>query len=358
MLCRPRGPSAARCGPRAPRTRFVGRNPEVLRLLAKTREVAPTDAPVLITGESGTGKEILAHMIHRLSARATSPYIAVNCGAIADTLEESELFGHMPGAFTGADERKRGRFEVADGGTLFLDEIGETNLRLQVKLLRVLESGEYAPVGSPRNHHCDVRIVAATNQPLGAAVVSKAFRADLFYRLDVVRLRVPPLRDRKDDIPLLARYFASHYGRRYGTPVLRIEPGFFKRLMRYDYPGNVRELSNYIHRAVIAARAGVLTEASLEPIPSADTDRDQSPPPSPGPTRMDASVGVAVHIESFHDAKRRLVEAFEREYLMAVLAECGGIVSRAADRAGLSERGFHQKLRQYGISGMSFRVQK
>ncbi|MBI4902279.1 MAG: sigma-54-dependent Fis family transcriptional regulator [Acidobacteria bacterium] len=325
---------------------FIGQSPQVVRLLEMARQAAATDAPVLITGESGTGKEILARTIHQQSRRREHAYVAVNCGAIAGSLEESELFGYVPGAFTGADGRKQGRFEAAHSGTIFLDEIGETSTRLQVKLLRVLQDGEYAPVGSSLNLHCDVRVVAATNQDLLAAVRNSTFRADLYYRLDVVRLHVPPLRERKDDIPSLARHFAFEHMQRYamGTPV--IEPPFFERLLRHHYPGNVRELSNYVHRAVISSNGAPLTADLL---PAFDDD-------SKAEDALAHPEQAAVDTNSFHGAKKRLIEAFEREFIIAVLTECGGIIHRAADRAGLSERSFHAKLRQYGIDGASFRA--
>ena len=322
---------------------FVGGNPLVLRLLELAREAAVTGAPILITGESGTGKEILARTIHWESRRRDRPFIAVNCGAIAGSLEESELFGYVPGAFTGAHHRKQGRFEAAEGGTIFLDEIGETSPQLQVKMLRVLQDGEYTPVGSPHNSSCDVRVIAATNQDVSAAVRTGAFRADLYYRLDVIRLHVPPLRERKDDIPLLARRFADEFGQRYYGRVPSLEPGFCDQLLRHDFPGNVRELSNYVHRAVIASHGSPLSRAML-PVFEAEPQAQDPEPPQPS----DA--------ETFHEAKKRLIEIFEREYLMSVLSECGGIIHRAAERANLSERSFHIKLRQYGIDGTSFRA--
>jgi DNA-binding NtrC family response regulator len=337
---------------------FVGRNPRILRLLELAREAAVTDAPILITGESGTGKEILARTVHWQSRRRDRPYVAVNCGAITGTLEESELFGYVAGAFTGAHQRKEGRFEAADSGTIFLDEIGETSLQLQVKMLRVLQDGEYNPVGSAQNYHCDVRVVAATNQNLSFAVRSGAFRADLYYRLDVIRLRVPPLRERKDDIPLLVRHFVAEYAQRYGLEPPEIEPGFFEKLLRYDYPGNVRELSNYVHRAVISSNGAALSPDSLlfngdeDDIDDVPAGAAKEPPPESAPPPSSARTGT----EPFHDAKKRLVEVFEREYIISVLAECGGIIQRAAERAGLSERSFHAKLRQYEIDGSSFRA--
>lgn len=329
---------------------FIGRNLRVLKLLELAREAAATDAPILITGESGTGKEILARTIHWHSRRRAHSYVAVNCGAITGSLEESELFGYMPGAFTGAGPRKQGRFEAADNGTIFLDEIGETSPQLQVKLLRVLQDGEYAPVGAAHNLHCDVRVVAATNQNLGAAVKNGAFRGDLYYRLDVIRLRVPPLRERREDIPLLVRHFACEFSRRYRFETPQIESGFFETLTEREYPGNVRELSNYVHRAVIAGNGRPLSARALESLTEEDdAPAHVQPPPA-------AATAPLKSQEPFHDAKKRLIEVFESEYLISILTECGGIIHRAAERAGLSERSFHAKLRQYGIDGASFRA--
>jgi DNA-binding NtrC family response regulator len=331
-------------------TDFVGASAVVRQLLMTADEVAASGAPVLITGECGTGKEILARRIHGHSRRCGGPYVAVNCGAIAGSLEESELFGYVPGAFTGATKRKQGLFEAADHGTVFLDEIGEASSGLQVKLLRILQDGDYVPVGSAQTHHCNVRMIAATNVDLFKAVGLGDFRADLYYRLDVVRLRVPPLRERMEDVPLLVHHFVERFAGTYGMTPPEIRPDFCVQLLRHEFPGNVRELSNYVHRAVVLSGGAPLTaellggfpayEMQAEAPPSRD---DASPPPPP-------ASGV-----SFHEAKKRLIETFEREYLIAVLTECGGIVHRAAKRAGMSERGFHQKLRHHGINGTSFR---
>lgn len=338
---------------------FLGRNPLVLELLETACHAAATDAPVLITGESGTGKEILARIVHANSPRSSGSFVTVNCGAITGTLEESELFGHLAGAFTGAERRKQGRFEAAEGGTIFLDEIGETSPSLQVKLLRVLQDGEYSPVGSATNRHCDVRVVAATNRRLPAAIAEGQFRPDLYYRLDVIRLNVPPLRDRPDDIPLLARFFAERFARKYGFPTPRIETGFLRRLLDHDYPGNVRELGNYLQRAVIMSRGDSLTAVLLADIEAIRLPASDQGAPAPGPAASGASLDAPAQppsLASFHEAKRRVIEKFEREYLIAALTECGGIVYRAAERAGMSERGFHLKLRQHGIDGTSFRA--
>ncbi len=321
------------------RRSFLGEDPRVLELLELVQRVAGTDAPVLITGESGTGKELLARELHVASQRSDGPYVAVNCGAIPANLEESELFGHTPGAFTGASSRKRGKFEMAHGGTLFLDELVEMSPAVQVKLLRVLQTGEYSPVGMAETLRCDVRVVAATNQKVESQLANGSFRSDLFYRLNVIRIEVPPLRDRRGDILLLARRFAERFARRYGRGEVRIGSDVERFFLAYEYPGNVRELENLVHRAVILAHDGTLRLEHLLRRASEASPATGSPPPA-----------------DFHAAKQDAIERFEREFLTSALAECGGIISRAAGRTGLSERNFHEKLAKYGIDGQSFRA--
>ena len=228
-----------------------GRSEAIRELLQQIAQVAPTDATVLVIGETGTGKELVARALHRASQRRERPLIKVNCAAIPATLIESEFFGHERGAFTGATGRREGRFALADKGTLFLDEIGELPLELQSKLLRVLQEGEFEPVGGARTRKVDVRIVAATNRDLAQEVQAKRFREDLFYRLNVFPIRVPPLRERRDDIPLLAETFATHYAKRLGRQLAPLTPDCIRKLVSYTWPGNVRELQNVIERAVI-----------------------------------------------------------------------------------------------------------
>ena len=319
--------------------RWVGRDPKILELLEVVDQVAATDASVLITGKSGTGKEIVARELHLRSQRRTGPFVPVNCAALTETLVESELFGHLPGAFTGAVARKRGKFEVAQGGTLFLDEIGETSPAFQVKLLRTLQSGEYSPVGMAETRSCDARVIAATNRDLDNSMQDGSFRRDLYYRLSVIRLEVPPLRERPGDIPLLVRHFAASFAAAYRKPELRLEQDFEELLACHLWPGNVRELENVVHRAVILCRGGSLAPHLLPPELRNGTGRS----------------GATAEPANFHEAKQVAVEQFERDYLIAMLRDCGGIVSRAAGRSGLSERNFHEKLNSYGIDGQSFR---
>lgn len=317
---------------------FVGNNPKVLHLLDTVSQIAYSNATVLICGESGTGKEIIARLIHSQSARSRQPFIAVNCGAITETIQESELFGHVKGAFTGALARKLGKFEAADTGTIFLDEIEEMSKVLQVKLLRILQTGEYSPVGMAVNRNTDVRVVAATNRDLQSLVNEGRFREDFYYRLNIIRLDLPALRERKDDIGVLAEYFLERFKSVYGKPRIRFSTEGLRLLLQYRYPGNVRELENMIHRAVILCRDNVIAPEFLPPEVRHNTPADASP-----------------FSEDFHNAKAEAVGHFERMYLTSVLQKCGGIISRAAHLSGLSERNFHEKLKKYKIHGKAFR---
>jgi DNA-binding NtrC family response regulator len=310
----------------------------VLEVLDLVRQVADTDATVLITGESGTGKEYIAHELHERSSRRNAPFQALNCGSIAETLQESELFGHARGAFTGAEGDKKGKFEAAEGGTLFLDEVAEMSRGLQVKLLRVLQHGEYSPVGAAGNRYCDVRIIAATNRDLLHLTALGQFRDDLYYRLNIIRLHLPPLRERRGDIPLLIDHFLHAFRTAYRKEDLEMSREVREALRQYDYPGNVRELENILRRAVLLCRGRVIALADLAP-----EVRSVRPIPAAAPS-------------TFHEAKAKVVEEFEQAYLTSMLAAAGGIVSRAARLAGLSERNFHEKIKKYHIRGEDFRA--
>ena len=261
---------------------IIGRSPAVLHLLSEVRQVAPADTTVLLLGETGTGKELFARAIHQASRRHERPLVKVNCAALPAALVESELFGHERGAFTGATSRRDGRFTLADGGTLFFDEVGELPLELQPKLLRVLQEGEFEPVGSSRTRKVDVRVVAATNRDLSKAVAAGAFREDLFYRLSVFPLTLPPLRERGDDVVLLAGEFARHLAARSGRQLAPLGTDDAARLRAYTWPGNIRELQNVIERAVITARDGRLNLARALPAALPDEEHDGPPPTRTG----------------------------------------------------------------------------
>ena len=301
---------------------MIGSSPALLAVLQQLKRAAPTDATILILGETGTGKELLARAIHNLSARNARPLVKVNCGAISAGLVESELFGHVKGAFTGALDKRLGRFELADGGTLLLDEVGELPLETQVKLLRVLQEGEFEPVGSNKTVKVDVRIIAATNRDLEAEVAAGRFRADLFYRLNVLPLHNPPLRARREDIPALAALFASRFARRFDRRIEGIAPNTLERLQHYHWPGNIRELQNVIERAVVLATGPVL---SIEPhlLPTAQpVTTPAAPPLMPAITRAHS---LAANGASLNEV--------ERQHILAVLAQTHWVIEGAKGAA-------------------------
>lgn len=301
----------------------VARSPKMQVLLQQVAQVADTDATICLSGETGTGKEVIARVIHCNSRRARGPFLAVNCAAIPDTLFESELFGYVKGAFTGALGSKRGLFQSANGGTLFLDEISEIPLALQVKLLRALQEREVREVGSEQPTKVDVRIITATNQDLAQAVRTGAFREDLYYRIQVVPLTVPPLRERRDDIPLLAQHFLKQSAQRIKKDIRGFMPDAMHKLMLYPWPGNVRELENLIEKAVIMATQDMIT-ADLIPFLT------QSP---------------QGRLKPLTEAK----EEFERGYLKEIVQLTGGNISRAAQIAGRYRADFYKLLRKYGL---------
>lgn len=312
---------------------FLGEAPAIEAALNLVARVAPTRATVLVTGETGTGKEMIAHRIHALSDRAGQPFLTVSCGAVADSLLESELFGHTRGAFTGAETRRPGRFEAANRGTIFFDEVTSMSGRMQAALLRVLQSGEYCPVGREESAVCDVRVVAAAHDNLQELVATGAFRADLFYRLNIVRIHLPPLRERRSDLPLLIDHCLRKFGGLYGRGELGFDAASLRQLLAHDYPGNVRELETIVHRAILLGDGRLLSvEGLLEPV---------TPPARRSPAGRE--------LGSFHRAKASVVEEFERDYLVLALRRSRGVVTEAARIAGLSERNFHLKLRKYGL---------
>ena len=310
--------------------RMVGRHPEMARIYQLITQIASTPTTVLITGESGTGKELVARAIHARSERRTQPFVAVNVAAIPEALVESELFGHEKGAFTGAHAKKLGRFEMAHGGTVFLDEIGTLRLDLQAKLLRVLQEREIERLGGVRPVPVDVRILAATNVNLRSAVRARAFREDLYYRLNVVPIHVPPLRERREDIPALVEHFVRKIARECNRDVRGVSVGALEVLTRYDWPGNVRELENVLHRAVVLTRTPVI---QLQDVPL-----DVAMPETG--SRLGEDTGPPL---------REAMEQFERQYILRVLEGTGWNVSRAARRLGVHRNTVLTKLSGWGI---------
>jgi len=306
---------------------FVGHSPALLRALQRARQVADSDADILIQAESGTGKELLARMIHRLSPRCGRPFVAVNCAAFPENLLESELFGHTKGAFTGATTAKPGKFELAHGGTLLLDEVGEMPLPLQPKLLRVLQEREFDRLGDTRPVKVDIRVIATTNRPLERMVRQGEFRSDLYYRLNVIPLSLPALRDRPEDISELAQHFATRYAPAGAAP--RIASDFLASLRQHSWPGNVRELANLMRRAVALCRGEIDVE-SLEPFELAAA-------PQPASAQADQlRPGVSL-------------ETMEKRLLEMTLAATDGNRSRAAEMLGVSLRTVRNKIRDYGL---------
>ena len=301
---------------------IVGSSQALRRVIDVATQAAPSQATVLVLGESGTGKELLARYIHERSARARGPFVAVNCAAIPETILEAELFGHEKGAFTGATSRKEGRFARAAGGTLFLDEIGDLQASVQVKLLRVLQEGEYEPLGG-HTQKADVRIVAATNRDLVAEVAAGRFREDLFYRLNVIPITAPPLRARREDIPLLVDHFLGLYCAKNGRPRLHPTRGALDRLMDYAWPGNVRELENVVERAVVLARSEVMSEADL---PDHITRA-----PTSAPTQLTFEIGTPL-------------DEIELRVIRETLRHAKGDKSLAAQLLGISTRTIYRKL--------------
>ena len=305
-------------------TNMVGVSAPMQRVFEVVDQVAPSRATVLITGESGTGKELIANAIHQRSPRASGPFVKLHCAALAESLLESELFGHEKGSFTGAMARKDGRFQIADGGTLFLDEIGEVSPAIQVKLLRFLQEHEFERVGGTQTIRVDVRVIAATNRDLQKAVATGRFREDLFYRLNVVNLEMPPLRDRRGDIPALARFFLDRYAKENGKTFDGFTSEALAALTTYDWPGNVRELENAIERAVVLA-TGTVIVARLLPLQVVPRAAVGGMPSIPGAT----------------------MEAIERYAIVETLESTGGSTSKAAEILGLSVRTIQYRLQQY-----------
>jgi two-component system response regulator PilR (NtrC family) len=310
---------------------ILGNSPAIRNVLDVVTRVAPTDSTVLVSGESGTGKELLSRALHYCSLRAGGPFLSVNCAAFPEALLESELFGYAKGAFTGAHQSKLGLIEVCNRGTFFLDEIGEISPEMQVKLLRVLEDGKVLPVGATEPKQVDVRFICATNKDLEEEVAAGRFRADLYYRINVLPITLPPLRERRKDIPLLAAHFLVKYSKKIGRPIRSISESVQERLVSHHWPGNVRELENTIQRAVTLARGDTLEDMSLIPRGAARAVGNEPVLPAEG-----------IDLES-------VLADLERSYLHAALERCNGHLTNAAKLLGISFRAIRYKIKKYGM---------
>jgi DNA-binding NtrC family response regulator len=336
----------------APLPGVIGSGPAMREVARTTRQVSPSRACVLIVGETGTGKELIARAVHDLSPRASGPYIRVNCGALTESLLESELFGHVKGSFTGAVDNRTGRFEAAHTGTIFLDEINSTSPKLQVKLLRVLQEGEFERVGDTRTVKVDTRIVAATNRDLLGEIDAGRFREDLYYRLNVVPIYLPPLRERRDDIAVLVEFFLKRFAEQNRREMRRVHPDAMRLLRDHDWPGNVSELQNYVERAVILGEGPELAVEHLPP-----QLRGESPPRpirSRGgdPASLTAELvrqGIRAAGPGASDLHGRIVGQVERELIEQVLQACERVQIKAAARLGINRNTLHKKLAEFRI---------
>jgi two-component system response regulator PilR (NtrC family) len=318
---------------------IIGQSPKMRAIFDLIQTIAPQTSRVLITGESGTGKELVARAIHENSLRAQAPFITINCGAFPETLLESELFGYMKGAFTGANENRKGLFEAAHGGTLFMDEIGNMSLTMQVKLYRVLQEGKVRPIGSTEETDVDVRIIAATNKEFEKEIAEGRFREDLYYRLSVIPIQLPALRERREDIPLLARHFLERFRKSMEKPIEGLSPETVRRLEAYDWPGNVRELENTMERAV-ALETG--PEISLRVLPDRIAGYSSS---------ITSATGAASELTfppEGLDFEKEIAEA-ERRYLQVALEKSGGVRTKAADLLKISYRSFRHYAKKHNL---------
>jgi two-component system, NtrC family, response regulator PilR len=317
---------------------IIGTSSPMMAVFQLVETIAPTSSTVLITGESGTGKELVARAIHVNSPRRDRPFVAVNCGALSETLLDSELFGHMRGAFTGADSNKKGLIEVAEKGTIFLDEIGEMSPVVQVKLLRVLQERKFRRLGGTEEIDADIRILAATNRDLSKMVADGTFREDLFYRINVIPLRLPSLRERLEDVPMLAEHFVARFAEQMGKPITGISGAALARLKLYGWPGNIRELENAMERAVALEQSPtILTESLPEQLAGAAKETELQPTAAP-----DAFPDAGFDLE-------RHVQDIEREYIAEALRRAGGVKVKAAELLGMSFRSFRYYTKKYNL---------
>lgn len=347
---------------------LVGNAPAIRRVYDIVRQAGPTDATVLLLGESGTGKELIARACHRLSARSKRRFVALNCAALSESLIESELFGHVKGAFTGAHTAKEGKFRYAHGGTLFLDEIGDMPLPTQAKLLRVLEEGRVTPVGADASEEVDVRIVAATNLDLLQRVREGRFRQDLYYRLAVVTVELPPLRERLEDLPLLTDAFRRDFAEKHGKEIEQVQDEVIEQFRQHLWPGNVRELRNAVETMVVLDRDGELGADDLPatlrhsaahavamapggaPAPVAPSTSEPSPPATPAPSAPAAPEAAAAEADPGLPLAGRSLREVEAELIRQTLEACQGNRQRAAEKLGMGERTLYRKIKEYDLS--------
>jgi DNA-binding NtrC family response regulator len=331
---------------------LIGGGPTMEKIYRLTRQVARSNASVLLLGETGTGKELIAKAIHRLSPRGSGPFVRVNCGALAENLLESELFGHVRGAFTGAIENRTGRFEAAHTGTVFLDEINSTTPKLQVKLLRVLQEHEFERVGDTQTIRVDTRVIAASNRDLLEETETGRFREDLYYRLNVITIYLPPLRERREDIPLLVGHFLKIYNEQDYRHVPHVRPDAMKALVDYDWPGNVRELQNYIERAVVLAPGDELTPDLLPDVvlgrkPRRLGRQRAADLPTLAAELVEQGIEAAgPQADSLHSM---IVNRVERELIAQVMTQADNVQIKAAERLGINRNTLHKKLKEYGL---------
>jgi transcriptional regulator with PAS, ATPase and Fis domain len=335
----------------------IGSSPAMQGIARLTRRVAMTDASVLLLGETGTGKEVIANAIHQLSNRVSGPFVKVNCGALSESLLESELFGHVRGAFTGAVGNRAGRFEAAHTGTIFLDEINSTSLHLQVKLLRVLQQKEFERVGDTETVTVDTRLIAASNRDLAEEIRAERFREDLYWRLNVVPIELPPLRKRREDIPALVAYFLQHYSEQNSRFVVHIQREAMLALQDYHWPGNVRELQNYVERAVVMADSDELTVDLLpgvvtgsQPVQSF-TATSAAPPDFETLASQLVAEGMRLAPNDACDLHARVVDRVEKELIAQVLQSCANVQTKAAARMGINRNTLHKKIKDYNLEG-------
>jgi two-component system response regulator AtoC len=331
----------------------IGGSLGLREVVRTTRQVAPSRACVLIVGETGTGKELIARAVHDLSPRSTGPYIRVNCGALTESLLESELFGHVKGSFTGAVDNRTGRFEAAHAGSIFLDEINSTSPKLQVKLLRVLQEGEFERVGDNNTKKVDTRIIAATNRDLLEEIEANRFREDLYYRLNVVPIYLPPLRERREDIEPLVLFFLQRYAEQNRRDMRRVHPEAMRLLRDHDWPGNVRELQNYVERAVILGTGPELTVETLPPQLRGQAAPRPIRPRSGGDQTVLCTElvrqGISAAGANANDLHDRIVGRVERELIQQVLQTCDRVQIKAAARLGINRNTLHKKLAEYRL---------